>query len=300
MPPEVIVGPGDDAAALLLPPDELCVTTTDSVIAGVHFDPETTAPESIGRKAVARCVSDLAAMAAGPIAVLGAAHLPQKYNMESAQKIVRGMLSAAEEIGVALIGGDIAVHEGNLSITVTAIGAAPPKRIVLRSGARKGDRVCVTGELGGSLLGHHLRFMPRTTEALWLAEHATLHAMIDISDGLLLDAWRIARDSQIGIVIDPILLPISSAAHEAAKSSGRTAVQHALGDGEDYELLFTVPRRAAKRLMALGDLPVRVTVIGEVVPEEGLWLKEENGARRPVVPAGWVHGFGMVSPTPTA
>ena len=300
MPPEVIVGPGDDAAALLLPPNELCVVTTDSLIAGVHFDPDTVPPEQIGHKAVARCVSDLAAMASQPVAVVAATHFPRSLNMEGARAIVAGMHEATDRLGIALVGGDVAVHDGPLSITVTAIGAAPPKRVALRSGAKKGDLLCVTGELGGAMLGHHLTFVPRVAEAQWIAQHGPLHSMIDISDGLLLDAYRLAHESHVGLVIDPVLLPVHPAAHDAARRSGKTAVEHALSDGEDYELLFTVPRRAAKTLISKGQAPVRITVIGEAVEEHGLWLKNEDGQREPVEPEGWTHSFQVVKPPPDA
>lgn len=291
MPAEIIIGPGDDAAGLLLPPNELCVVTTDSVIAGVHFDPEKAKPEQIGRKAAARALSDLAAMAAHAIAIVAATHLPRSGDMAYAKAVIQGKLDLCEKLGVAIIGGDVAISDGPLSITVTAIGAAKPERVALRSGAKKGDLVCVTGELGGALLGRHLEFTPRLEEAKWLAEHGKLHAMIDISDGLARDAHHLAKESHVGICLDPIGLPIAPAAHEAARLSGRTATEHALYDGEDYELLFCLPRRSAKALIGRKDSPVRIMVIGEVIKEPGLWLKGKDRERTPLEPGGWQHRF---------
>ena len=288
----MIVGPGDDAAVLLIPPNEVCVVTTDSVIGDVHYDSATADPEEIGHKAAARALSDLAAMAAHGVAIVASVVLPRDATMDFAQRLHQGLIEVCDAFGVGLVGGDVAVAEGPLVVNVTAIGAVAPNRVALRSGAEVGDVVCVTGELGGSLLGRHLRFMPRITEGLWIAEHAKVHAMIDISDGLARDANHIAEESHRGLCLDPVALPIAPAAHEAAQGSGRSALEHALHDGEDYELLFTLPPRSARHLFARDDAPVRITAVGEVIEEPGLYLKTKDGGRKPLDPGGWTHSFG--------
>lgn len=288
----MIVGPGDDAAVLLLPPNELCVVTTDSVIADVHYDPASVSPEEIGHKAAARALSDLAAMAAHGVAIVVSLQLPRDATMEFAQGVHRGLQEVCDAFNVGIVGGDVAVAGGPVAVNVTAIGAVMPERVTLRGGAKPGDVVCVTGELGGSLLGRHIRFMPRVTEGVWLAEHAKVHAMIDISDGLARDANHLAEESHVGVCLDPVALPIAPAAHEAARASGRTALDHALYDGEDYELLFALPPRSARHLFARDDVPVRITAIGEVIEEPGLYLKTKDGGREPLEPRGWTHRFG--------
>ncbi|HRU04529.1 MAG TPA: thiamine-phosphate kinase [Candidatus Brocadiia bacterium] len=292
MPRGVAIGPGDDCAALRLRPGELCVVTTDSVIAGVHYDPGTASPERIGRKSAARSLSDLAAMAARPVAIVCAAQFPRSTDMAYAKAIIKGQMEVCRRCGAALAGGDVAVSDGPLSLNVTAIGAARAGRLALRSGARPGDALCVTGELGGSILGHHLDFTPRLKEAQWLRRHAALHAMIDISDGLARDAGRLAAESGAGVVIDPARLPLSAAAAEMSRRTGKPAVYHALNDGEDYELLFAVAPRTAQALTARRGAPCRVTTIGQVVAERGLWILDARGRRRRLAPGGWTYAFG--------
>jgi len=295
MPRGVALGPGDDCAALRLRPGELCVVTTDSVIEGVHYDPETASPERIGRKSAARSLSDLAAMAARPLGIVCAAQFPRSTEMTYAKAIVTGQMEMCRRCGTALVGGDVAVSTGPLSLNVTAIGAARAGRMALRSGARPGDALCVTGELGGSILGHHLDFIPRLKEAQWLRGHAAIHAMIDISDGLARDAGRIAGESKAGIVIDLARLPLSAAAREMARRTGKAAVYHALNDGEDYELLFALSPGRARALEARRGASCRVTVIGQVIDEPGLWALDADGRRRRLEPGGWTYAFGRGS-----
>lgn len=292
LPAEVIVGPGDDAAALLLPYNELCVVTTDSVIENVHYQPDLATPEQIGHKAAARALSDLAAVAAHAVAIVAAVQIPRNATMDFAQRLCNGLMEVCDELGVALVGGDVAVTDGPLAVNVTAIGAAKPKQVALRSGAKAGDKLCVTGRLGGAGLGRHLDFLPRLREARWIAEHGKVHAMIDISDGLARDADHIAHESYVGVEIDPDAIPLAPAAHEAARRSGRPAVEHALYDGEDYELLFTLPPRSVKRMLARKDIPVTITVVGDVTEEHGLRLKTADGRAVPLDPGGWTHTFG--------
>jgi len=287
--PNVPVGIGDDAAALGLPPDTATLVTTDMLIDDIHFRFREVAPRRIGRKAVARCLSDIAAMAGDAHAIVVALAAPKHTSVSALQEIIRGMIDAAHEFNVHIVGGDIAVGNLPLTITVTAVGAAKPGHIPLRSAARPNDVLLVTGELGGSRLGRHLDFTPRLAEARWLNEQIDLHAMIDISDGLAADANHIAAESGVGIELWEDSIPISPDAVRAAQSSGAIPLHHALHDGEDYELLFTTTAREAEHLLHRNDLPLRISCIGDIVPETGLWLRKRGQARRPLEPRGWRH-----------
>jgi thiamine-monophosphate kinase len=289
--PAVPVGIGDDAAALRLPAGRQLLVTTDMVIDGRHFLSATATPYRIGHKAVARAVSDIAAMAGDGLAVVIAMAAPRGMTPRYFRRLFRGMKAAADALEVRIIGGDISSGDLPLMLTVTVIGAARPGAAVLRSGARPGDAALVTGELGGSLLGRHLDFLPRLREARWLRECAALHAMIDISDGLAADAAHVARESGVGLLLDADAIPVSPAARKAARRSGKTPLEHALHDGEDYELFFTLAARDAARLLIRTDSPVKITRIGEVIATPGLWLREASGKRRPMAPKGWRHEF---------
>jgi thiamine-monophosphate kinase len=287
--PAVPVDIGDDCAGLALPPGTMPLVTTDMVIDGIHFIKDDISPRQIGHKAIARSVSDIAAMAGEPVAVVVAVAIPKHLSMSWLQDLVRGMLHAGEAIGVRLVGGDIASSDGPLTITVTAIGVTEPERVLRRSGALEMDVVLVTGELGGSILGRHLDFLPRTKEARWLRDQLPIHAMIDVSDGLAADANHIARESRVAIELWEEAIPISAAAYTMAESSGRSALEHALHDGEDYELIFTASAREAAELVNRADLPVRITCIGEVFAGDGMWMRKKGDERRPLTPDGWRH-----------
>jgi len=287
--PHVPIGIGDDSAGLRLPPGTTTLVTTDMLIDGVHFRSAEIAPRRIGRKAVARCLSDIAAMAGDAQALVVALAAPKHISISALKEILRGMIHAARKFNVHIVGGDVAVGNLPLTITVTAIGSAKPGHIPLRSAARANDVLLVTGELGGSLLGRHLDFTPRLAAARWLNQQIALHAMIDISDGLAADANQIATESAVGIELWEDAIPVSRDAFLAAESSGATPLQHALHDGEDYELLFTATAREAEQLLHRNDLPLRISCIGDIVPETGLWLRKRGQARRPLEPRGWRH-----------
>jgi len=287
----VPVGIGDDCAALRIPSGSVALVTTDMVVAGVHYDPEKTSPAAVGHKAVARAVSDIAAMAGDALAVVAAVAAPRHMSVSYLQEMFRGMNAAAEALDIRIIGGDVAAADLPLTVTVTVIGSGDEQALALRSGARVGDMVLVTGELGGSLLGKHLSFFPRLKEAQWIREAVTLHGMIDISDGLAADAAHVAAESRVAIELWEDAVPLSQAAEEMAPRSGKTPLEHALHDGEDYELLFTAAAKEAAPCVQRPDVPVRITCIGEVVSGAGLWIRNRNGPRRPLEPRGWIHEF---------
>lgn len=287
--PRVRVGPGDDCAALTGPDGAGWLVTTDMLLDGVHFLLDRTAPRRVGRKAMAVNLSDIAAMAGRPVAAVVSVGLPRPCPANLAEELFLGMRECAEEFQTTIIGGDTNSWEGRLTLSVTLLGEPGPGGIVLRSGARPGDFLLTTGPLGGSLLGKHLDFIPRVREGLLLAELAPLRAMMDISDGLAADANHLAEESGCGIVLFKENIPIAPAAYQMA--GAKTPLEHALGDGEDFELLFCVGPEDGRRLLALQPLPEATLYhVGECIPERGLFLHAE-GQRRPLPPTGFVHGL---------
>ncbi len=240
--PKVIQGPGDDLAVISFHGHTL-LAGTDSVIEGVHFVAGTT-PEAIGRKAVTRNLSDVAAMAARPVACLASCVLPRDVSTEFANRLVESVRRTALHFQAPLIGGDTALHRRDAPLTLCVTVLAEPLSAthppVLRSGGRAGDRLMVTGSLGGSLLqdgtGKHLDFVPRLEEAesLLTVLGGQLHAMMDLSDGLAQDAARMATASNMQAVIVANHVPCNSGCDW----------QRAMSDGEDYELLFAIEPNA--------------------------------------------------------
>ena len=283
--PAVRLGIGDDMAVLELSSGRLLISS-DMLLDGIHFDTSRHALTQIGRKAIGCALSDCAAMAVQPLVATVSVALTGKRGMADAQELYGGVLAMAEEYQVAIVGGDTTRWDHPLVIDV-AIAAAPYDGIepVTRSGAKAGDTLYVTGPLGGSLLGRHLGFTPRVHEARGLADQLgdRLHAMIDISDGLGLDLWRMCQASHVGAVMDEHLLEavISDDARKAAALDGRPPLEHTLGDGEDFELLVAVAGD-------VGQPGVRLYMIGQVT-ETGLTMRRKDGRVEPLEPRGWVH-----------
>jgi thiamine-monophosphate kinase len=289
-----LVGPGDDAAVLAWRNTGDCVVTTDMLTEGVDFRLEEADPRRIGRKALAVNLSDLAAMGAVPVSVVVSLALPRTASLELAWELYEGLLPLAEEFDTLIAGGDTNAWDGGLVINVTAIGRTTERGPLLRSGARAGDAIVVTGDFGGSILGKHLDFTPRVREALHLRANYDVHAAMDVSDGLTLDLSRMCEESGCGAELDLAAIPISRAAHEAAgrDATAGTPLERALGDGEDFELLLAMPPDEARRLSADKTLGVPVTIIGRFVAEGGLTAVEADGVRRPLAPRGYEHRFG--------
>jgi thiamine-monophosphate kinase len=192
----------------------------------------------------------------------------------------------ADAFDTAVVGGDTNSWDGPLVISVTVLGTATGRGPVRRSGARPGDWLLVTGPLGGSIRGHHLDFTPRVREAIRLHGAADLHAMIDISDGLAADLAHICRESGCGAVLRAEAIPISDAA--GAMADGQSPLEHALGDGEDFELLFAVSADDGRRLLTTQPVGgITLTHVGECV-EQGMWL-QADGRRQVLVARGYVH-----------
>jgi len=261
--PEVITGPGDDCAVLRPPRGGRCwqLFKTDVVVEGVHFL-SSAPPAAVGWKAAARAVSDTAAMGGRPTHAVVTVVAPGATPAGWLVAAYRGLARCARTYQFSLAGGETSgAPDGSpIVLNVSLIGEVEPGRCLLRSGARPGDALLVTGRLGGSLAsGRHLRFRPRVAEAGWLARHFRPTAMMDLSDGLGQDLPRLAAASGVGWRLDPARIP----RHRGC------SIEQALGDGEDFELLFTLPlKRTAPLLEAWGrafpGLPL--TCIGAVTP----------------------------------
>jgi len=289
----VVAGPGDDCAVLDLGvPGQLVLFKTDAVVEGIHFDSKTP-PEKIGHKALARCLSDIAAMAGAPTAAVVTIGLPRKFEPEFIEDIYEGLNELARRYGVAIAGGETTTNPEGILISVALIGLVKRDRHVLRSGAKAGDAIFVTGELGGSLSGKHLAFEPRLTEAQWLAENFKIHAMIDVSDGLAGDLRHVLKSSNAAAELLAAAIPISRQAKLAARagSSAKPALLAALTDGEDFELLFTLASRQAVQLLDAWKkhFPnVRLSCIGKITAGSGITLRDKEGVR-PLTVHGYTH-----------
>lgn len=289
--PQLRLGPGDDAAVLTLTAHAGCVVTSDMLTDGVDFVLAETDPRRVGRKALAVNLSDLAAMAARPVAAVVSLVVPNAGGKDLAMELYEGLLPLAEQFGVAIAGGDTNSWDGPLAISITAIGEETERGVWTRGGARIADQILVTGSFGGSILGRHFDFEPRVAEALALAATYQIHAATDVSDGLSLDLSHILTESRCGAQIDLGLIPISNDARQLAASStnSRTPLEHALGDGEDFELVLVASQLEAARMVNDQPLDVPLTRIGEIISTQGLWHKLASGELEPIQPRGFEH-----------
>ena len=280
----VVVGAGDDCAVLDCgAPDRQLLFKTDAMVEGIHFTKETP-PEKVGRKALARCLSDIAAMAGTASAALVTLGLPENYDVKVVEQLYAGMSALAKEHGVAIVGGETTTSPERMFISIALIGHVLKGKAVLRSGAKAGDAIFVTGELGGSLAARHLDFEPRLAEARWLATHFKIHAMLDLSDGLAGDLRHILNASHVGAELLSRAVPIARAAKLAAKetSSAKPALLAALTDGEDFELLFTVASQSAVKLLDAWKekFPkLKLSCIGKITSAPGLRLRDTRGVQ---------------------
>jgi thiamine-monophosphate kinase len=280
---------GDDAAVLDWPADRLIVTS-DMLMDGTDFELDRCDPQRAGRKALAVNLSDLAAMAARPMAAVVSVALPRSQRLDFAQQFYRGIFRLAEEFQVEVVGGDTNSWSGPLVVSIALLGEASGPGPLCRSGGRPGDDLLVTGQLGGSLLGHHLDFTPRVREALTLHAAYPLHAAIDISDGLSLDLSRLAEESGCGASLDLDQIPISPDAHRLAEQvPGLSALDRALGDGEDFELLLAVPPEVTRRMLDDRLVNIPLTRIGQLIAAPGLWARRSGQEPVPLEPRGYEH-----------
>jgi len=284
--PGLLVGPGDDCAVTARPGEKVwTLLKTDCVIEGVHFTSDTDF-RRVGWKALARAVSDIAAMGGEPEHALVTVAFPPTLEVAKADALYAGLRRCAKQFGIAIAGGETARvcgvdGAGPVFVAVTLTGRVEKNRCVTRAGGKPGDLLYVTGQLGGSIAGKHLDFIPRLAEARWLAAHFRPHAMMDLSDGLGTDLPRLAKASGCGFELA-----------EVPCSAGCTREQ-ALTDGEDFELLFAVAPRTATRLEKAWPFPkVPLTRIGRLTAARRariLWAEAVGPAG--AAPATAHHGF---------
>jgi thiamine-monophosphate kinase len=285
--PKIKLGIGDDCA-LIESDGSDWVVTTDSLCEGTHFILDQCGPQAVGSKLVGVNLSDLASMAARPVAVFLSLCLPRNKADILGSEIYEGVCDACQRYGVAMGGGDTNVWDGPLVVHLTAIGTSQRDASWLRSGAKPGDKIVVSGSLGGSLLGKHLDFEPRLKLASALVPLGIVRAATDISDGLGIDLLNVTVASRCGAEVDLEKIPISEAAVAMSKSSGHTPLEHAIGDGEDFELLMAVDSERISELPSQID-GVPLTVVGTFVSRTGLWSRSK-GRIEQLQPRGYVHG----------
>lgn len=270
----VVMGAGDDCAVVRNSrQDTFHLLKTDCVVEGIHFT-HTSPPAFVGWKAMARPLSDFAAMAGVPQFALVTLIVPAGRTLDWMKKIYRGLAKAARTFGVAIVGGETSSIKGPAVISVSLSGFVEKGRWVGRGGGKATDELFVTGRLGGSLHGRHLKFTPRIEEARWLTKHFSIHAMMDLSDGLGADLPRLARASGVGFEVDEAAVPLNPGC----------GIEQAISDGEDYELLFAVSPRDSGSLerkwrRKFPRLPL--TRIGR--------LNQKSESRNQKLPGGYVH-----------
>lgn len=291
--PHVLTGIGDDTAVVKRSDGDILLAA-DMLLEGVHFDLSKATPFQVGRKVLAVNLSDVAAMAGRPKYALVSIALPRRFQADEdrqfAEQFFAGLHSLAEEFETVIVGGDTNSWDGPFVVNVAIVGEVSSGAAVTRSGAKPGDWIFVTGSLGGSIAGHHLDFTPRVNEALTLREACSLNAMIDVSDGLVADLYHILEESHVGATLDAASIPISKAA--ASATDGKSPLEHALGDGEDFELLFTVSPHDGRRLISNNPLPSPLSHIGEITAGDSCRLCEESGNEIALPRLGWSHNVG--------
>ncbi|MDR0338552.1 MAG: thiamine-phosphate kinase [Planctomycetaceae bacterium] len=269
--------------------DTNTIITVDMLTEGIDFVLGQVDSQWIGRKALAVNLSDIAAMAGIPTAIVVAVALPKSEGIQLAEQLYNGMEPLIRKYALKLAGGDTNTWNNGLVISITVLGRVTPQGVLQRNGAKPNDKILVTGLLGGSILEHQFLFEPRINEALYLNEHFDIHAAIDISDGFSLDLYRLSVESGLGATVDEKSIPISSAAVRLSQQTGRTPLEHALSDGEDFELLLAVPPDEAEKLLTLQPLRERFDVtlypVAELTTELGLRFTDGTVLR----PQGFEH-----------
>jgi len=302
---KVALGTGDDCAVLRIPAGHETLITTDFSLEGVHFRRDWQSPECIGHRCLARGLSDIAAMGGNPIAAFLSLALPAALPHKWVDRFLSGLLRLSRSHGVELAGGDTAESPGGVLADIMVVGSVKRARALLRSGARVGDFIYVTGELGESAAALHMLAAgkikkrdvfpnPKIAVGEWLVRNRIANSAIDISDGLSTDLSHICEESSVGAAIDADGVPIHSSARRLSyPTCSDLPIELALHGGEDYELLFTAPKsKPISRIIA----GVRVTKIGEILREKKIFLAE-NGKRILLEPHGWEH-FQSRRPSP--
>ncbi|RZA27350.1 MAG: thiamine-monophosphate kinase [Proteobacteria bacterium] len=277
----VLIGIDDDAA-VLKPTVRETLVCTDMLMDGVHFRVKEALPSAIGHKALGVNLSDIAAMGGKALSAYVSLAIPKDLTTDTfIQSFYQGLTDLARSFDVAIAGGDTNIWKGPLVVNVTVLGESHAKGPILRSGAKPGDKVFVTGPLGGSLSGHHLTFTPRLREVRELLDHYAIHSMMDISDGLAKDLREITRQSGVKVILDKSAIPI-----QPHIKSHKDALQKAMSDGEDFELCFTLSAEEAERLKNDSRFSY-CKEIGVVAEGEDLYF---SGEKTPISWQGYQHG----------
>lgn len=306
--PFVLIGMGDDAAALKIAPASILLATTDMLLENVHFDLSYTDYYSLGWKSAAVNLSDIAAMGGIPRFCLTSLGIPSSVSVEQIKDFYRGFMAVLHTHRALLVGGDTCLSREQLVVNVVVLGESEKAQILARAGAEPGDRIFVTGTLGDSAAGldllrsgvkgrgqragekkliqKHLRPVPRVEWGMLIARSKCAHAMIDISDGLSSDLVHLCDESGVGAKIFAENLPCSRSLLSVADVLGKSPSHYALSGGEDYELLFTVPQRRMNKLQSLG---IPLTEIGEITKTRKVLLVDSQGKEKPLLPTGYDH-----------
>jgi thiamine-monophosphate kinase len=294
----VVTGIGDDCAVLRVSPGDELLVTTDFTIENVHFRRDWHPPELVGRRCLTRGLSDIAAMGGEPRAAFLSLAVPCDVPQKWVDRFLKGLLDLAEECQVPLAGGDTAQSPTGIQADIVVVGSVPRGKAVLRSGAKPGHRIYVTGELGGAAsalarlaeskpvaaeYSRHFHPLPRVAVGQWLRRHGVASAMIDLSDGLSTDLDHICQESHVGAEIDAEAIPRA----QAGKGKKPVALDLALHGGDDYELLFTSASAVPAKVAG-----VRVTPIGRTTRSRAMRLIGADGKARPLQAKGWEHFKG--------
>ena len=280
---DIVRGIGDDCAVIRISKKKYLLVTIDMLLEDVDFKLKDATAFQIGWKSLACGLSDIASMGGAAKYAVVSLGLPKKLSVEFIDEIYRGIKTLSKKFDIEIVGGDTN-SSGKLVIDVAVLGFAEPDKVAFRSGARPGDIICVTGALGGSYRSkRHLTFTPRLKEARYLVNNFKITSMIDISDGLSTDLNHIAKASGVGACIYEELIPVSK---------GARGVNAALNEGEDFELLFTMPLAEARRL-ARKNLELngaRISQIGEMLDKKiGVKIIAPDGRTKELKPKGFSH-----------
>jgi thiamine-monophosphate kinase len=294
----LVTGIGDDCAILQIPAGNQTLVTTDFSLEGVHFRREWHPAESVGHRCLTRGLSDIAAMGGAPVAAFLSLALPQNLRQPWVDQFMKGLLKLADRFNVSLAGGDTAQSPSGVLADIVVVGLVPKGKAIRRSGARSGDRIYVTGALGGAAAAlkmlfsgrklrpadfpRHFHPIPRIEVGRFLMEKSLASAMIDLSDGLSTDLAHICEESRVGAEIEAPAIPCAS----IGKPSHEVDLQFALDGGDDYELLFTA--RPGKRIPAR-IAGVSITQIGHITRDRRVLLMNEAGEASELRPQGWEH-----------
>ncbi|KPL04159.1 MAG: hypothetical protein AMJ90_01805 [candidate division Zixibacteria bacterium SM23_73_2] len=304
---KVVLGLGDDCAVIKASPQKLLLLTTDSLMEKVHFDTSYLTWEQIGKKSMAANISDMAAMGGEPISGLLSLGLPKRMETDYVLKLYSGINRMAKSFGFSISGGDIFLSD-KVVITVSLLGEVKPSFLKKRSGAKEGDILCVTGELGESFAGlellkkyrklsrfpsdkkildKHLNPLPRLKESRVLVKNLKVTSMIDISDGLLGDLYHILEESKVGAVLFEEKIPISKKISKISQHLKYSSLHYALNSGEEYELLFTIKKG---NIESLKRLKIRISVIGEITNRvKRIEMIDKNGKVKALKKRGYEH-----------